>query len=212
MELLIIFGFIILIFSVIIHEVAHGSVAFALGDQTAKMNGRLSLNPLNHIDPIGTFLLPLLLIFMGSSVVVGWAKPVPVNFYNLTDKRYGALKVSLAGPLVNFVLAVFFALVIRFAPTLNQELYSIFQLVAVYNLGLAIFNLIPIFPLDGSHVLFDLLPQGEYLENIKEFSVKFGSIILIFFVFFWPGIQWIFTLAEHIFFVLSGQPIVQLLF
>lgn len=208
MELLIIFGFIVLIFSVIIHEVAHGSVAFALGDPTAKMNGRLSLNPLSHIDPIGTILLPLFLVASGSPVVVGWAKPVPINFYNLTDKRYGALKVSLAGPLVNFILAIFFALVIRFVPTLNQDFYDIFQLIVIYNLSLAIFNLIPIFPLDGSHVLFDLLPQGEYLENIKEFFVKFGSIILIIFIFIFPKIDWIFAWAGRIFLFLSGQPIV----
>jgi len=169
MDLIIIFGFIILIFSVIIHEVAHGTMAFALGDPTAKIEGRLSLNPINHIDPVGTIFLPLLLIFLGSPVIIGWAKPVPVNFYNLTDKRYGALKVSLAGPLVNFIIATFFALVIRFAPTLNQGAYDIFQLVSIYNLCLALFNLIPIFPLDGFHILFDLLPQGEYLEKIRIF-------------------------------------------
>jgi Zn-dependent protease len=206
--LVLIFGFIVLIFSVIIHEVAHGSVAFSLGDATAKINGRLTLNPLNHIDPIGTIILPGLLLLAGSPVVVGWAKPVPVNFNNITDKRWGALKVSLAGPAANFIIALIFALAIRFIPMLGSEVYFIFQLVVLYNLVLAIFNLVPIPPLDGSHILFDLLPQGRILENIKDFLNRFGFIILVFLIFIYPGINWIFTLAEKIFLFVSGQPFV----
>jgi Zn-dependent protease len=206
--LVLISGFIVLIFSVIIHEVAHGSVAFSLGDQTAKVNGRLTLNPLNHIDPIGTILLPGLLFLINSPTVVGWAKPVPVNFNNITDKRWGALKVSLAGPAANFIIALIFALIIRFIPTLGTEIYYIFQLVVIYNLVLGIFNLIPIPPLDGSHVLFDLLPQGRILERIKDFLNRFGFIILVFAIFIYPGIDWIFTLVGKIFLFVTGQPIV----
>lgn len=209
MDLLItIFGFIILILSVIIHEIAHGSVAYSLGDVTAKAEGRLTLNPINHIDPIGTIVLPFFLLILGSPFVVGWAKPVPVNFNNIIDKRWGALKVSLAGPAANFVIAIIFALIIRFMPMLGSELYTIFSIVVVYNLVLAIFNLIPIPPLDGSHILFDLLPQGETLESIKDFLIRYGFIILVFFIFIYPQINWIFSISEKIFFFLSGQPFV----
>ncbi|MFA5368510.1 MAG: site-2 protease family protein [Candidatus Paceibacterota bacterium] len=203
-----IFTFIILIFSIMIHEIAHGSVAHSLGDSTAKDDDRLTLNPIKHIDPMGTIILPLFLIILKSQIIIGWAKPVPINFNNITDKRWGALKIALAGPLANFILAVIFALLIRFLPMLSPGLYYIFEVVIIYNLILAIFNLIPIPPLDGSHILFDFLPQGETLSKVKSFLTTYGFFILIFFVFIFPGIDWIFNLAEAIYYFLAGQPFV----
>jgi Zn-dependent protease len=191
-----------------IHEIAHGSVAHSLGDSTAKDDDRLTLNPIKHIDPMGTIILPLFLIILKSQIIIGWAKPVPINFNNITDKRWGALKIALAGPLANFILAVIFALLIRFLPMLSPGLYYIFEVVIIYNLILAIFNLIPIPPLDGSHILFDFLPQGETLSKVKSFLTTYGFFILIFFVFIFPGIDWIFNLAEAIYYFLAGQPFV----
>jgi len=174
-------SFIILIFSIVIHEVSHGSMAYELGDETAKRQGRLSLNPLKHIDPIGTIVLPLLLILGGSSVVIGWAKPVPVNFYNLKDK-WGELKVSLAGPGANLLVALFCGLIIRFIP-LPEMASVILFLAIIYNILLALFNLIPIPPLDGSHILFSLIKGGD---SIKLFLNQFGFFILIFILFLIP--------------------------
>ncbi|MDD4333580.1 MAG: site-2 protease family protein [Candidatus Pacebacteria bacterium] len=174
-------SFIILIFSIVIHEVSHGSMAYELGDETAKRQGRLSLNPLKHIDIIGTIVLPLFLILGGSSVVIGWAKPVPVNFYNLKDK-WGELKVSLAGPGANLLVALFCGLIIRFIP-LPEMASVILFLAVIYNILLALFNLIPIPPLDGSHILFSLLKGGD---NIKLFLNQFGFFILIFILFLIP--------------------------
>ncbi|MFA5178325.1 MAG: site-2 protease family protein [Candidatus Paceibacterota bacterium] len=200
-----IIGFAILIFSIIIHEISHGSMAYYLGDNTSKDQGRLNLNPLNHLDFIGTIMLPAFLLLAASPVVVGWAKPVPVNFSNIRDKRWGALKVSLAGPVANFIVAIIFALIIRFIPALSSDLYLVFKLVVIYNLVLAIFNLIPIPPLDGSHILFDLLPQEQWFYKAREILTKYGFLILIFCIFIYPGINWIFVLAEKIFFFFSGQ-------
>src|SRR3990167_5431622 len=111
-----IFSLVVLLFSVIIHELAHGYVAYSLGDPTAKYAGRLTLNPIKHLDPFGSVILPLLLFISQSPVLVGWAKPVPINPYNFKEQKWGALKVSLAGPFSNIALAIFFGLLIRFIP------------------------------------------------------------------------------------------------
>src|SRR3989344_5480704 len=111
-----IFSLIILLFSVVIHELSHGSVANSLGDPTAKYAGRLTLNPLPHLDMFGSIILPLLLFISGSPVLVGWAKPVPINPYNFKDQKFGSFKVSIAGPLTNFALALVFGLAIRLMP------------------------------------------------------------------------------------------------
>lgn len=183
------FLIIILIFSVMIHEVAHGSVAYYLGDPTAKYAGRLTLNPLKHLDPIGSIIVPVFLIIMtkifGGGIVFGWAKPVPINPYNFRDQKYGSLKVSLAGPLANLSLAVIFGLALRFfswslAPF--SGLVVMFSYIIYINLLLAIFNLLPVPPLDGSHILFALLPNSA--RNIKLFLSQFGIFILLFIIFF----------------------------
>lgn len=182
------FSIIILIFSIVIHEVSHGAMAYHLGDPTAKYAGRLTLNPIKHLDPIGSVLLPLFLILSGSSFLVGWAKPVPINPYNFKDQKYGSAKSAIAGPAANLAIALFFGLLLRFLPfsgNLNSQiLFSFFAYIVQINLILAIFNLIPIPPLDGSHILFSFLPYS--IENTKIFLNKWGMFILMILIFFVP--------------------------
>jgi len=153
--------FIIIILSAVFHEYAHGWVAYRLGDDTAKRAGRLTLNPLAHIDPFGTLLLPLFLMLV-SGIFIGWAKPVPYNPFNLTDKKRGTLKVALAGPATNIGLAVAIGLLIRLAPVIGlSAMFIHFAALAAYiNIFLALFNLIPIPPLDGSKIVADLAPAA----------------------------------------------------
>jgi Zn-dependent protease len=198
-ELSFILGLVILIFSVVIHEIAHGAVANSLGDDTAEQEGRLSLNPLVHIDLFGSILIPLALVLTSSPILFGWAKPVPVNFFNLNDK-WGELKVAIAGPVVNFSLALIFCLFIRFS--VFPEIMSVFATIAVVNLSLALFNLIPIFPLDGSHVLFNLLPDSTI--EFKKFMISYGTFIFIFFLFVYPGTGWLSNVIESVFKFLVG--------
>lgn len=197
----IVFFIVILLFSVILHEIAHGYVALSLGDPTAKNEGRLTLNPIPHIDPIGSLLMPSLLILFNSPFLFGWAKPVPVNHFNLRDKKYGSAKVSFAGPAANFGIAIVFGLLLRFfsAPLLgvSPDLVWFFQSIVELNLVLGIFNLVPIPPLDGSHILFDFLPQS--FLRVKHFLTQYGVFILLFFMFFLfqfltPPIEWLFRL------------------
>ncbi len=206
-----IFLIIVLIFSVTIHEVAHGAVANSLGDNTAKEAGRLTLNPLKHLDPLGSVFLPLMLIFLmkitgGKGIVFGWAKPVPINPYNFRDKKYGSAKVALAGPAANFAIALIFGLGIRFlsnsfAFSQFSSLFLCFTFIVYINLLLAVFNLLPIPPLDGSHILFAFLPHSA--DRFKIFLSQYGFFILIFVIFFlFPYlavfINWIFRLITGI--------------
>ncbi|OGH44188.1 MAG: hypothetical protein A3I49_01360 [Candidatus Levybacteria bacterium RIFCSPLOWO2_02_FULL_37_11] len=159
---------VILIFSAIFHEVAHGIVADRLGDPTARLLGRLTLNPIPHIDPIMSILLPLMLIFSGSPVIFGAAKPVPVDPFNLRDGRRDMALVALAGPLTNVGIAILGAIVLHlFAGALDTFVYFFILQVVRLNLLLAIFNLIPIPPLDGSKVFSLILSEqqaGAYLS------------------------------------------------
>lgn len=185
--------------SVVIHEVSHGYAALALGDPTAKYQGRLTLNPLNHLDPIGSFLVPLLGYFAGG-FIIGWAKPVPFNPYNLRNAKWGEALVAIAGPLSNISLAIIFGLFIRFGSnliTLNQAFLSLASFVVLINITLAIFNLVPIPPLDGSKILFALLPYK--FQGLRESFEKYGLILVFIFIFFiWqimsPVIHYIFSL------------------
>lgn len=192
-----IFEIIILVFSAIIHEYMHGFMADRLGDSTAKDMGRLTLNPIPHIDILGSIILPLLMVFSGTGVVFGWAKPVPFNPYRLRDQKYGPAKVAIAGPLGNLILAVMFALVLRFFPGLDITLASFLGLIVYINLMLMIFNLLPIPPLDGSKVLAAFLPPKWQL---KFFEIeRYGLLLVLFFVLFAsnfisPIIAWLFQL------------------
>jgi len=199
---IVIFTLIVLFFSVVIHEIAHGSVALYLGDTTARDEGRLSLNPLRHIELFGSILLPLLLLVAtaGQGPIFGWAKPVPINPYNFRDKKWGALKVAIAGPAANFILALFFGLLIRFI-NLPPIILVFFSIIAVYNFMWGIFNLIPIPPLDGSHILFTFLP--ERFETVKLFLLQYGFFILIFFIFF--GLNIVGIAANWLFMIVAGH-------
>lgn len=197
-----IFTLIVLLLSIIIHEVAHGSMALRLGDTTAKQAGRLTLNPIKHIDLFGTILLPLLLVIMRSPIVIGWAKPVPINPFNLRDPKWGMLKVSLAGPSANFLIAIIFGLIIRFF-ALPETLSVLFSIIVLYNFAWGIFNLIPIPPLDGSHILFTFL-SARY-NHIKMFLHQYGLFIFIFFLFF-GGLNLIFQGAAILYYLITTQP------
>lgn len=203
-----ILSLVILLFSVIIHELAHGYAAFSLGDPTAKYEGRLTLNPIKHLDPFGSIILPLLLFISGSPILFGWAKPVPVNPYNFRDKKWGELKVSLAGPMSNLGLAIFFGLILRFMPhsvlLSNQGILIALTYIVTINLWLAIFNLIPVPPLDGSWILFSFLPERFFY--VKNFLRQYGVIILIFLIlfgnFFW------FNIISFLFKIITGQVLI----
>jgi len=196
-----IFILIILLFSIILHEIAHGSVAFYLGDPTAQESDRLTLNPLNHLDPFGSFILPaiLLLITQGRGPIVGWAKPVPINPYNFRDQKWGQLKVAIAGPGANFLVAIFFGLLIRFLP-LSFSLLRLFSIIVFYNFFWGLFNLVPIPPLDGSHILFSLLPERFF--QFKIFLQQHAFWILIFFIFF--GLNLLAFLANLLYSLVVG--------
>ena len=174
---------VILIFSIIAHEIAHGAAAYAMGDDTAKNAGRLSLNPIKHIDPFGSILLPgvlLLTNFLAGvhGFVIGWAKPVPVNPSNFKDKKYGEVKVSFAGPGINLLIAVIFGLALRFLLLhIPQQTALVFAYIVQINIALAVFNLIPLPPLDGSHILFGLFPKIG--DEVKTFLFRYGMFILI---------------------------------
>ena len=163
--------------SVVIHEVSHGYAAYVQGDPTAYYAGRLTLNPLKHLDFIGSVLVPILTIWL-AGVPFGWAKPVPFNPYNLKNRRWGELVVAIAGPVSNIIIAILFGFIIRFFhTTLPPAFISMSILVVIVNLSLGIFNLIPVPPLDGSRVLFSILPQK--FNNIR-YAVERYTLILVF--------------------------------
>jgi len=203
------FLIIILLFSIVIHEVSHGTMALHLGDPTAKYAGRLTLNPIKHLDPIGSVILPLFLILMakmmGGGIIFGWAKPVPINPYNFRDQKYGSAKVALAGPGSNLAIALVFGLALRFFPAISAipGLELMFSYIVYINILLAIFNLLPVPPLDGSHILFTFLPPG--MENLKIFLSQFGLFILLFIIFFF--FRWLFLLINWIFALIVGVPL-----
>jgi Zn-dependent protease len=202
------FLIIVLIFSVVIHEVSHGMTANYLGDQTAKYAGRLTLNPLKHLDPIGSVLVPVALVLMakltGTGIIFGWAKPVPINPSNFRDQKYGEAKVALAGPAANLAIAIVFGLCLRFLPLVAtfSGLYLMFAYIVYINILLAVFNLIPVPPLDGSHILFTFLPIKA--NNVKVFLNQFGFVILL--VILMSFFQWISLAINWIFILIVGHP------
>jgi Zn-dependent protease len=193
-----VFYIVILIISVVIHEISHGFAAEALGDPTARNAGRLTLNPIKHLDLVGSILLPALMILAKTGFVFGWAKPVPYNPNNLRNQRWGTLLVASAGIIANLFIATVFGLALRIlaAHGASDSVISIMSTIVFVNILLAVFNLVPIPPLDGSKILFSILPyQVRWLEEVLE---RYGFIVLIFFLLFiWqyfaPLIFFIFT-------------------
>jgi len=178
----IIFLIIILAISITCHEFMHAYVSFMLGDDTAQLHGRLSLNPLAHIDPFGTVLLPILL-FMAGLPVFGAAKPVPFNPSRLRYGEWGSAMVAASGPLTNLVLAAFISLWLRLLSVsgITQDFFELFIMV---NIGFFVFNMIPFPPLDGSRVLYAIAPDGlrRIMMQIESFGL-FGIMIFIFVLF-----------------------------
>ena len=177
---------VIVILSIILHEIAHGYVAYWLGDPTAKYAGRLTLNPLPHIDPVGSILIPGLALLSGSPFLLGWAKPVPINPYNIRHGTWGQALVAFAGPATNVLIAIIFGLIVRFGGDYmhSTQVVSLVVTIVIANLSLAILNLIPIPPLDGSKIVAAFLPyrlEMEYrkLESLTYALGPFGLILAL---------------------------------
>jgi len=193
------FLYVVIVLSAVFHEYAHALTAYKLGDPTAKESGRLTLNPLAHLDLMGTIIVPLLLLFT-SGIFIGWAKPVPYNPANLSDKRYGSLKVGLAGPGANLVIAFTLGIILRFLPyfSLPAPFFAETLGVIVYiNIFLALFNLLPFPPLDGSKLVMDAFPSA--FQKLLGFG--FWGFFFALLVAFWilP------TVANLLFFLFVGR-------
>ena len=172
----IIIGIVILVFSAILHEIAHGLVADKLGDPTARLAGRLTLNPIPHIDPVMSIAVPILLILSGSPLVFGAAKPVPVNPLMLKEGRKDVALVALAGPLTNLLIAITAALLIKFIGPIVPETVKVLTIVVFYNLALGFLNLIPVPPLDGSKFFSIIMPERVAQQYFA--LAPFGIFIL----------------------------------
>ncbi|MBU6231298.1 MAG: site-2 protease family protein [Patescibacteria group bacterium] len=198
---------VILIFSVIVHEVSHGLMADRLGDPTPRMQGRLTLNPVKHIDPIGSIIVPIVTSLAGFAF--GWAKPVIYNPYNLKNKRQGEILIALAGPASNLAIAVIFGLIIRFtaagvtsASSPMLPFLEVASYIVLINILLAIFNLIPLPPLDGSKLFLAWLPNqyGRMRMTLERLGPIF---ILIVILFLWQAIS---PIIMVVFRLLTGIP------
>ena len=192
----------ILIMSVVIHEVAHGFMAEYFGDKTARFAGRLTLNPLPHLDLFGSILLPAILVLSHSPFLLGWAKPVPYNPENLSNKKWGTIAVAGAGVLANFSIAIIFGIIIRLTSgfSLPEGFYFIISIIVLVNLALGIFNLVPIPPLDGSKILFSFLPYS-YSSLIFKFE-RYSLILLLVFIVFFS--QYLYPILAFLFHLLTG--------
>ena len=181
----------IIIFSVVIHEVAHGYVAYKLGDMTAYYQGRLTLNPIKHLDMFGSIILPALLVISGTGFLFGWAKPVPYNPNNIRGKKGALFLVSAAGIFVNLTVAVVFALVLKLFAIIGLASIAItyiFSSIIMINIILAVFNLMPIPPLDGSKILASFFgARGEMI--LYKFEKYSFLLVIAFVIFLWPFIS-----------------------
>jgi Zn-dependent protease len=182
-----IFYIAVLVMSVVIHEVSHGFMAEYFGDKTARFAGRLTLNPIKHLDLFGSVILPILLVLSHSPFLFGWAKPVPYNPDNLSNKKLGMFAVASAGVLANLSIAIIFGIIIRLSLgsgyVLPEGFYFITSIIVIVNLALAIFNLVPIPPLDGSKILISFLPDS-FSSIIFRFEQHSLILLIIFIVFF----------------------------
>ncbi|MFH1856976.1 MAG: site-2 protease family protein [Candidatus Omnitrophota bacterium] len=172
--------FVILIFSISLHEVFHGWTAYKLGDPTAKLMGRLTLNPIAHIDPIGTIFLPIV-TFLFAGVPFGYAKPVPINYYNLRNPKKDMILIGFAGPAANFSIAFLLALVLKTGLT-PLFITQLFMSGIFINIFLGVFNLVPIPPMDGSRVVTGILPNELAASYLK--LEPFGFIIVLAMLYF----------------------------
>lgn len=199
-----IFFLIVLLFSMVIHEISHGKIADLLGDPTAKYAGRLTLNPLKHLDFFGSIIFPLFLFILtkGQGPIFGWAKPVPINPCNFRNPKWDNLKTAIAGPAANILIVLFFGLLIRFLPLPASMLFFL-KIIIIINLFLAFFNLFPIPPLDGSHILFAFLP--EKYSHFKSILEQYGIFLLIS-VIFLGGLNFLFLLVYKLFLLIVGSP------
>ena len=176
-----------IVIAIIVHEVAHGYVADKLGDPTARLKGRLTLNPIPHIDPIGTIIVPLI-FFFSTRYIFGWAKPVPIDPYNLRNPKKDLLLISLAGPASSLVFAIVLSIFLRILVTVYPgkvflDLFTnLFGSIIGTNILLAVFNIIPIHPLDGGKILAGILPDKES-RTFDAFMNRFGIVLLVFLIF-----------------------------
>ncbi|MDD5145796.1 MAG: site-2 protease family protein [Candidatus Pacebacteria bacterium] len=191
-----IFLYVIIVFSAVFHEYLHAWTAYYLGDPTAKNSGRLTLNPIKHLDPIWTVLVPLFGLFFFNSFV-GMAKPVPYNPYNLRDQKYGSIKVGISGPLANFAIAAIFGLVIRFFQIQGTP-YLFLKLIVYVNIFLGLFNLIPVPPLDGSKILMFFFPRSRFLRFLEYSFLGIFLALAIAFMFLPP-------FADFSYFIITGR-------
>jgi len=198
-----IFYIAILIMSIVIHEISHGFVAEYFGDKTARHAGRLTLNPIKHLDIFGSILLPAFLVLSNAGFLFGWAKPVPYNPDNLRNRKWGEFWVAASGVISNFFIAIIFSIIIRLSLSIidSTPFYFIASTIVIVNLALGLFNLIPVPPLDGSKILFSLLPYSY--RNVINFLEQYSLVILLVFVIFfssllYPVISFLFTLLTSL--------------
>jgi Zn-dependent protease len=204
-----IFYIVILIMSVVIHEVSHGFMAEYFGDNTARNAGRLTLNPIPHLDIFGSIILPALLVLTQSPFLFGWAKPVPYNPNNLSDRKWGTIAVASAGVLANFLIAIIFGIIIHLAPSFGlppynpispHPFYIITSIIAIVNLALGIFNLVPIPPLDGSKILFSFLPESAFSFMLAY--ERYALILLLVFIVFFS--DYLYPILAFLFHLITG--------
>ncbi len=197
-----IFYIAVLIMSVVIHEISHGFMAEYFGDKTARHAGRLTLNPIKHLDLFGSILLPAFLVLSNAGFLFGWAKPVPYNPYNLSDRKWGTIAVASAGVMANFFIAILFGLILRFSVgfAVPPDFYFIVSAIVVVNLALAIFNLVPIPPLDGSRIFLSFLPES--MNRTIEIFEQYSIVLLIVFVVYFSN--YLYPILSFLFHLITG--------